>query len=623
MPVLRLQNFGGTIPMLGDRALPDGFAVDSVNTWFYGNEMRGIRIEKTLTTVTDNTLKVFRLPRLQNGGNPMYPGVPPPSYVGDDKWVLLPHKDTDIVGGATVNDQWDRWYFCDPLNGAYWNTYARMLHDPTQGFYKLGIPGPSNLAFGYGYSYNPVVGTPTGGTAPPTGIEETRAYVYTWVNEYEEESAPSFSDEGNGHSDATWPITNILDPPALPAPVDPVGASIIGTPGYPAWKGKYLYRTVVSGSGIVNYYRVPVNLVPDHPNLIPLGTTTINDANLTSTIVAGNTLESTSWQPAPPLDGIVGMPNGFLIGFKGKDIFTSESYRFHAWPPEFRYTNEYKIVGLGQIDTTCVVCTEGYPSSISGMKPGTLAFNKANTNEPCLSRGSIVSTPNGVIYSSPNGLMSLGPGGFINATEKIITRTKWQQDFSPAHIRGVRFQQGYLALKDVPEPNALDEEHELFYLDQTDLRVALTRMQNFATTRNIQSDVFSSEVFLLSDTDTNTVIKQWDPALDGDKWKPTLWRSKEFQFQYKENFSCYSVYWDQDRFWGSTDCAELIPADVAVIFKVYADRLLVYDEPVPVNGQPVRLPSGYKSDIWQFEIIARAPIYSVHVASTVKELKGV
>ena len=43
MPVLRIQDFSGTVPVKGDRAVPDGFATESINTWLYGSELRGIR----------------------------------------------------------------------------------------------------------------------------------------------------------------------------------------------------------------------------------------------------------------------------------------------------------------------------------------------------------------------------------------------------------------------------------------------------------------------------------------------------------------------------------------------------------------------------------------------------
>ena len=103
------------------------------------------------------------------------------------------------------------------------------------------------------------------------------------------------------------------------------------------------------------------------------------------------------------------MPNGFLIGFDGNNIYMSEAYHFHAWPAEYKQATETPIVGLGVLGQTCVVCTQGYPATVTGTKPATCSFTKATTGEPCLSRGSIVSTPQGVIYASQNGLILVGP----------------------------------------------------------------------------------------------------------------------------------------------------------------------------------------------------------------------
>ena len=110
------------------------------------------------------------------------------------------------------------------------------------------------------------------------------------------------------------------------------------------------------------------------------------------------------------------MPNGFLVAFDkpvpdtagvlvgGNNVYMCEAYHFHAWPPQYKYATETPIVGLGVLGQTCVVCTQGYPATVTGIKPASCAFTKATTGEPCLSRGSIVSTPQGVIYSSQNGL---------------------------------------------------------------------------------------------------------------------------------------------------------------------------------------------------------------------------
>jgi hypothetical protein len=157
-------------------------------------------------------------------------------------------------------------------------------------------------------------------------------------------------------------------------------------------------------------------------------------------------------------------------------------------------------------------------------------------------------------------------------------------------------------------------------------------MEDYSDIVNLVSDVYSGEVLMVRAADppvegheSEWEVVRWDPAdpYTEDVWKPTRWRSKEFQFQYKENFSAYSIYWDHDRFTPCPDCTHIIPGTDDVWFTVYANRQVIYDQKVPRNGAPVRLPSGYKADIWQFEVRARAPVYSVHVASTVKELKSV
>jgi hypothetical protein len=331
-------------------------------------------------------------------------------------------------------------------------------------------------------------------------------------------------------------------------------------------------------------------------------------------IVNNLRLESTNWA-VPPVDlqGFIAMPNGFLIGFKGNNIYMSEAYRFHAWPAEYKYATETPIVGLGILGQTCVVCTQGYPATVTGAKPATCSFTKATTGEPCLSRGSIVSSPDGVIYASQNGLILVGPGGIQNVTEKLITKDEWLRDYAPAYLRAVRYQNGYLALRMPPLPSP----RSAFFLDPTDLKVALTELTDFENIVAINTDFWSGEVFPLK----AGMIQRWDPPTND--LMPVLWRSKEFQFQYQENFGCYAIYWDDARYSNFNYGTSVMPVSEHVRFKVFADRRLVYDQPVPRNGRPVRLPSGFKADIWQFEIRGRAPVYSLHVASTMKELRNV
>jgi hypothetical protein len=327
------------------------------------------------------------------------------------------------------------------------------------------------------------------------------------------------------------------------------------------------------------------------------------------------------------------MANGFLIGFTGGNrLLMTDPYRFHAWPAEYEQSTEYPIIGLGVFGQTCVVCTQGYPATATGTHPSTVSFTKSTTMEPCLSRGSIVTSPNGVVWASPNGLIMVGAGGMQNLTEKLITREEWTRDYMPSIIRASRYQNGYLALRDWPI-----SANNAFFLDPTSLKVALTEISEVNADAsvdlvydvvNLFNDVWSGNVFAIQ---ADGKIMLWDPVrLDSEtptpavntQLMPVVWRSKEFQYPFEENFASYAIYWDDARYsnvnWGTA----IMPTTEKVRFKVYVNRVLRYDQAVPKNGRPVRLPSGFKGDIWQFEILCRAPVYSLHVASTAKELKA-
>lgn len=589
MPTLRIHAFSGTVPMFGDRALQDGFATESFNTWLYGNELRGARPPTLLETIQTATRKVFRVPKRTVGGDPSRPGaVPPPSYLGDSVWMQFTDYDTDIVRGQLVEDQYERWYFCSPTTGPMFNTYARMVAG--QAPYKLGVQGPNTTIAADGSNADkPTIVSITGGATPMV----TRAYVYTWVNEFGEESAPSLPVTGAGNANAVWTIGNIKDPPAPGA-------------GYPAYAKKRLYRTITGASGQTTYYRV---------NEINIGTLTyVDDGAVMTDAVLANALrlQSTTWaMPPANLKGWIAMPNGFLIGFSGSNIYMSEAYHFHAWPAEYKLASEYPIVGLGILGQTCVVCTEGFPATITGAKPATCSFTKATTGEPCLSRGSIVSSPQGIVYASQNGLIMVSPGGINSITQQLITRDEWIRDYAPQFVRAVRYQNGYLALRMPPSP----EVRSGFLIDPSDLRVALTEFTDFENALNVNVDFWSGEVFIIE----SGKVLRWDPP--SDDLMPVIWKSKEFQYPYQENFGAYAIYWDDARYSNVNYGLSVMPASQKVRFKAFANRQLVYDQEVPKNGRPVRLPSGFKSDIWQFEIRARAPVYSLHIASTVKELR--
>lgn len=578
MGVINFTAFGGELPVQSERMLPDNFATHAENVWLYSGELRGIRAPINLQAINNITKKVFRIPKGTVGGDPTNPTlVPPPSYLGDSVWMQFTDPDTDIVRGPLINDAFKRFYWCSPTEGPMFNTYSRLLvGDPS---YKLGVNAPDvapNL-------------TVVGGV----GALVTRAYVITWKTTYGEESQPSPAVTVTDNVDGSWNLSAIDQPTAG----EQLDRSLI--------THAVVYRTITALSGVATFFKVAE---------VPIGTTTYNDVLLDTQISGNVQLFSTSFaKPPADLQGFIAMPNGFMVGWKGSDLYVSEPYQPHAWPSEYVNSVEYPVVGLGVWGSTCVIATQGFPASLSGVHPATLSLTKTSVMEPCLSRGSVVSAPDAVYYASQNGLMIVDPSGFRNLTQSLITQQEWADRFRPQYIRAVRYQTGYLALEAVPG----DIAPTGFFLDPTDPRVALTDLTGLGEAFNFHNDVWSGEVFLI----IKGQVQHWDPP--EDERLPYVWKSKEFQLPRPTNFGAVMAFFNLLDYAPYAGGTAIMPADEELRLKVWADRVLKFDQEIIQNGVPRRLPSGFKASIWQFEVRGRVPLYAMHVGSTVEELKRV
>ena len=165
---------------------------------------------------------------------------------------------------------------------------------------------------------------------------------------------------------------------------------------------KRIYRTVTGASGVTTY-----RLLEE----IPVATTTATDTSPDADL--GEALLSTLWDPPPEdLEGLIGLPNGIMAGFVGRDIFFSEPYQPHAWPRDYVQVSAYDIVGLASFGTTIVVGTKGRPYLITGAHPATIVMVEQELRQPCIAKRSFAHVgQQGVVYASPNGIVLVGPGG--------------------------------------------------------------------------------------------------------------------------------------------------------------------------------------------------------------------
>lgn len=540
-----------------------------------------------------------------------------------------------IVTGAAAGDDLTL-AFQNPsgllANVPYWIGY---MSDTSVEVYRANDTGTSavyaNNTFSGGpplFVNGPVTGQPElhlVGNGTSDALLEARSYVYTYLTEYGEESAPSPATVLTGWSNGTWTLGLFTPPP------DQMGVTRNITE-------TRIYRTITSLSGSTTYYFVAVQDVT-------LETYVDNASD--DDIVANFLLQSQLWVPPPEsLLGIVSLPNGVFAGWKDNEIWFSEPYRPHAWPPSYVLTTEYPIVGLGVAGSAVVACTSGAPYIAIGSSPGTMAATKVANSEPCHSRGSIVGNNDGVYYCSPNGLILVKQDGTVqNTSELWITREKWRDLTPQENLRAVFLASSYFAMGCVRngdnsvaqqgftiELNAADAQSFTVWPQPGGHRIGFSKLNgpNGFDVDNVRIDQWSGTGLVMQEG----AVYYFDFSDEASVMQTYVWKSKLFQQKSKKNFEAMRIWFsipegtpalNATRLEADTDDAvwDSLPADRYGFIRVYAGPLaenLVTVREIRVPQEILRILAGFKYETWQFEIEARVPISNIQVGTSVKAL---
>lgn len=275
-----------------------------------------------------------------------------------------------------------------------------------------GIPDDSGSTFTTWYDNLLVQASGNTGIVPQN---VATSYVYTFVNDIGEESAPS-------------PVSaTVLRPDGVSITVTSPTAVPSGISSDYGITTKRIYRAVTGAGGSI--FRFVAE--------IPLGTAdyvdTLPDTDL------GEELESEGWElPPADLRGILALPNGVMAGFRRNQLCLSAQNRPHAWPVAFRQNTDTDIVGIAAIDTTVVIVTKSFPYIAIGSSPDAYSMSKMEVPQAGVSKRSIAYLIGfGVAFASPDGYMVIaGPGQVRNLTEGIFTRKQWQA-LNPQTIVGI------------------------------------------------------------------------------------------------------------------------------------------------------------------------------------------
>jgi hypothetical protein len=448
-----------------------------------------------------------------------------------------------------------------------------------------------------------------------SSVFSARGYVYTWVTEYGEEGPPSPPTVVNGWSNGTWRIELFTPPPEDMG----INRNITKT---------RIYRTISSAQGLSTYFFVAE---------IPVNQAVYEDTRPDSEVALEMQLVSLYWfGPPEDLQGIAAFPNGITVGFRSNEVWFSEAYRPHAWPPGYVLTTEFPIVGIGVCGQAIVVCTQGMPYLINGINPSAMALTKINLPEPCLHRGSIVSTDTTVLYVSQNGLIQIsqsGAGG--NISEGWISRERWQELTPQRHVRAIKHTTSYFAFGNGVDGEPIRNGYtvELSQEDQVSFtvwpqpgghRIGFGQLSspNELDIENVEVDIWTGTAMLVQGgaiwyydfTDMNPIIV------------PFKWRSKAFQQLSKKNFAAMRCWFSVpvttppqvDR--NTMEPQPELGDNQYGIIRVYADGNLFTTRELRKSGELLRIYSGSAVELWQFELEGRVNVSNLQVATSVREL---
>jgi len=395
-------------------------------------------------------------------------------------------------------------------------------------------------------------------TGQINNITGSTTYIYTFVTGFGEESAPS---------DAS----NVVDV----SPVEDVNLTGMATAqpsGNYNVTNKRIYRAATSDSGTV--FRFVAE--------IPLGDSsyldTLQDGDL------GEEIPSLNYdQPPDDLKGLVSLPNGFLAGFKGKNLHLSEPYQPHAWPADYIISVDSEIVGLGVSGNSVAIMTDERPYISTGFSPDTMTLTQLHINQSCVSKKSIVNIGNTVLYASPDGLVAVQDGSATVISYLYFTKENWQL-FSPETMVGAYHDEQIWFFNGAG--NAL-----IYNLD--DQRSHVSTVEE--TAAGAYTDLEDDTLYVIQGTEIR--------SLNTGSAKEAMWQSKEFTEKVPLD-------------WG---CGRIIADGYPMTLKIYRDSVLVSTSEVADDEifwlKP--LESGKK---WSIEVSGFFGVQEIAVSTSKSEL---
>lgn len=535
MAVIRWAGFAGENRAIHPRLLAENLGTLSQNQKPGRGDLRPWKLPTQVASVPAGSKTIYRMGR---------------DVASDANYWLSWPTVVHAVRGFDVDDTTERTYFTGDGAPKVTNNIMALSSAPFPTASRpLGLPAPATPA---------VMSADEGEWS---GMQQSYFCVYTYVNDWGWESAPSpVSVELDSFTDATATITGFAPPP--PGNYGITGIRIYVTQTGSATTDFYFMREVAVGTASTQY---------DGRDL-------------------GEALPTTTWLTPPhDLQFLTGMWNGMLAGISGSSVRFCEAYTPYAWPISYDVIPpDSKPVGLGVFGQQLLVLTTGRPLLVAGSSPDSMDQIPLEFSQACVAPQSVVSMGSGVVWASEDGLCWYGAGGAKILTAGVMMREDWQA-LKPRTIIGKMYEGLYVGSYDD------GSGRKGFIINPAEPSGIYFLSTGYA---GMHFDELQDQLYVLD----GSSVKRWDSG----SLMTVKARSKEYRLPRPINFSS----------------AEVVADSYPVTFKLIADGVVKHTQSVTASN-PFRLPGGFMAQSYQFEVESTAPVQSVSVGTSVKELSEV
>ncbi|CDS48903.1 hypothetical protein [Polaromonas sp. CG9_12] len=533
MATIKLSGFLGENRALHPMLLPDSVGVTSRNHKPGRADLRPWKSPLTVASVPSGRKTLYRMGR---------------DVASDATYWLSWTTVVKAVRGFDAADTTERTYYSgDGAPKVSDNTIALASTPYPTASRPLGLPAPTGA---------PLLSA-AGGVSTLT---DSYFYVYTFVNDWGWESAPS------------PPSAALLRKPDATTTIS--GFSAVPAGNYNINRRR-LYRTQAASDGSAEFFFL---------REITIGLTSTTDDNRT----LGEVMPTTTWLTPPDnLSELTALWNGMLAGISAGAVRFCEPYTPYAWPIAYDVVPpDSKAVALGVFGQSLLVLTTGRPLLVAGSGPDSMDQQRLEMSQGCIAPQSVVSMGVGVAWASNDGLCFYGSGGARVLTAGLMLRDDWQA-LVPSSIIGQMYEGLYLGsyndgsgrkafLIDPASPTGLyflDTGYEAMHFDE-----------------------LQDQLYVLS----GASVQRWDAGTA----MTVTFKSKLFRLPKPTQ---------------AFACAEVTADAYPVTAKFYADGVLKHTQTV-ASATPFRLPAGFLAQTWQFELSGTSAIQGLAIAHSMQEL---